>query len=151
MEMSIALQIALLLASLAIVVLVVCIVPIAFQVGHSMKHLALTTERLEASAQALLQDSRGLVQSISELSERTNQYMEEVGKVSRVVQIWTERVDQFVRQVGSLVEPPILSLLFNSKMLRVGATVFLRTLLQPHKPEQLKNQHNPIREERDHV
>jgi len=149
--MSIALQIALFLASLAIVVLVVCIVPIAFQVGHSLKHLALTTERLEASAQSLLQDSRGLVQSISDLSERTNRYMEEVGKVSRVVQLWTERVDQFVRQVGSLVEPPILSLVCNSTVLRVGVAAFLRTLLHPHRQEKSKDQHNPRKKGEDDV
>jgi len=147
MEMSIALQIALFLASLAIVVLVVCIVPIAFQVGHSMKHLARTTERLEASTQALLHDSRELVRNITDLSDRTSRYMEEAGKVSHIVHLWAERADQFSKVVGSLVEPSILSLLFDSKALRVGATVFLKTLLRPHKQEQSEKRHNPIGEE----
>lgn len=149
--MSIALQVALFLASLAIVALVVCIVPIAIQVGRSLRHLGVTTERLEATVETLLQDSRELVRNVGDLSDRTKRNMEEMEKVVRIAQLWTERVDQFVRQIGSIVEPPMLSLFRNSKVLRMGVAVFLQTLLNPHRPERPKDQHNPTREEQNHV
>jgi uncharacterized protein YoxC len=151
MEMSLALQIALFLASLAIVALAVCVVPIAIQVGRSLQHLALATERLEASAQMLAEESRELVRSVSCISDRTNRYMEEMGKAIRVVEIWTERADQFVRQVGEAVEPPILSLVRGTNGLRAGASAFLRTLFHRQQQERPKDAYNSTGEERNHV
>lgn len=145
------LQIVLILASVSIVALVIAVVPVAIQAGRTLRHLALATERLETTAQTLLQDSRELVRNVSDLSQRTDRYMEEAGRLASIAQVWTERVDHFVRHVGSMVESPVLSLVRKTSLLRVGAYAFVRSLLESRGDAGSKVQHSPVREERYHV
>lgn len=146
-----ALEIALILASVSIVALVIAAIPLAIQAGRTLLHLAATTERLETTAQMLLQDSRELVQNFRDLSQRTNRCLEEAGKVVSIAQHWTERVDQIVKQVGSMVEPPVVSMVRKTSLLSVGAHAFVHALLEPRGDAGSKVQHSPIKEEKYHV
>lgn len=146
MEMSSALQYAVFAASIAVIVLVICVVPVVFHLWRSIIHLTVKTERLETNAQMLLEESRELVRNAGNLSERTNQYLEEVGKVMLTVQHWTEKTNRLISQIGLIVDPSVLALVRNSKMLRVGATAFLRALLHPNRREPSKNQNTSTKE-----
>jgi uncharacterized protein YoxC len=138
--MSAALQVILFLASLAFIVLVGCIIFIAFQVLRQLQHLVLTVEQLKANMQVLLEDSRELVRNVNELAKRANQQMDDMGKVVRTVQQWTERGDRLVNEVGSAIEPPVFSLVQNLNLLRAAVTTFLKVLLHPHQYKQTKKE-----------
>jgi uncharacterized protein YoxC len=127
MEISAALQVALFLASVAIVVLVACLVPIAFQARRHLEHLALTAEQLKAKLEALVLDSRELVRNVDALSKRVNQQMDEVGHVVHTAREWTDRADRIVNEVGSAIEPSVFSFVQTLNLLRKGASTMIQT------------------------
>jgi uncharacterized protein YoxC len=129
MEISSILQVALFLASVAIIVLVACLVPIAFQARRHLEHLALTAEQLKAKLEVLVQDSRELVRNVDTLSKRVNQQMDEVDHVVRTARQWTDRADRLVNEVSSAIEPSVFSFIQNLNLLRRGATTIVQTLL----------------------
>ena len=55
--MSAALQVALFVASVAFIVLVVCLIPIAFQMRRKLEQLVIAAEELKEKSQALVEDS----------------------------------------------------------------------------------------------
>jgi uncharacterized protein YoxC len=143
--MSIALQAALILASLALSALVACMVPIAFQVRRRLDRMALTAERLEANVTLLVHDSREMARSVNELAHRASQPVDDATRVVRLVQQWTERADRLVSEVGSAIEPPVLSLVRSASLLGAGTATFLRALFHPN------HNGNPANKEDDHV
>jgi uncharacterized protein YoxC len=145
MEMSAALQVALFLASLAIIALVACLVPIAFSVWRRLERLSLTAEQLKANVDGLVHDSREMVRSVNGLATRANQQMDEAAEVVQTVQQWTKRADRLVNEVGAAIEPPVFSLLRNMNLLRTGATTFLQALFHN------KQNNNQAKQEKHHV
>src|ERR1017187_1164027 len=142
--MSIALQVALFVASLAFIVLVVCLIPLAFQARRKLEQLLAATEELKIKAQALVEDSHEMVKNVTDLSKRANEELDEVSHVVGTVRQWTERADQLVNEVGSAIEPPVHSIVRNMNLFRTGVTTFLQVLLN-------RNQHNQTKREQDHV
>jgi uncharacterized protein YoxC len=142
--MSVVLQVALIMASLAIVVLVACLVPLLFLSWRQIKQLALTAESLKISLESLILDSRGLVRNAKHLSERADQNLENINHVVHTVDQWTQRADRLVNELGSAIEPPVFLLLRNVNRIRtVISTFFLRLL--PHR--QVTQSNEPIRKE----
>jgi uncharacterized protein YoxC len=146
MEISVALQIALFFASLSVIVLVACIVPIAFQTRRNSEQLLRTIEELKSNTQLLAQDSRELVRSLNDLCRRANQQMDELSQILRTAQQWTQRADRLVEEVGSAIEPPVFSLARNLNLFRTGATTFLRTLFHLNHHNQTKERGNHVRQ-----
>lgn len=148
MEMSVALQIALFFASLSVIVLVACVIPIAFRTRRNSEQLLRTFEELKSNTQTLAQDSHELVRNLNDLCRRANQQMDEVGQILRTAQQWTQRANRLVEEVGAAVEPPVFALARNMNLLRTGATTFLRTLfhLNHH-----NHTHNQTKERANHV
>jgi uncharacterized protein YoxC len=142
--MSAALQVALFVASLAFIVLVVCLIPIVFQARRKLEQLLAATEELKEKARALVEDSHEMVRNVTDLSKRANEELDEVGRVVQTVHQWTERADRLVNEVGSVIEPPVHSALRNMNLFRTGVTTFLQVLLH-------RNQHNQTKREQDHV
>jgi uncharacterized protein YoxC len=142
--MSAALQVASFVASLAIVVLVVCLIPIIFQARRQLEQLVITAGELKEKALALVQDSHEMVQKVSELSKRANGELDEVSCMVQTARQWTERVDRLVNEVESAIEPPVHSVVRNISLFRTGVTTFLQVLSH-------RNQHNRIKKEQDHV
>jgi len=146
--MSAVLEVALISASAAIVVLVACLVPVIFLARRQLKQLALTAENLKTNLESLMLDSRELVRNVRILSERANLHLENVGRVVHTVRQWTERADRIVDELGSVVEPPVLSFVRNMNLLRMGVTTFFQRLLHQDRENETDS---PIRKEIDHV
>ena len=128
MEMSTVLQVALFFASLAIILLVACIVPIAFQVRRRLEQLALTADSLKASGELLVRDSRELVLNVNDLAVRANQQLDDAAEVVHTVRQWTQRTDRLLNEVGSVVEPPVFTIVRKINLLRAGASTLFKVL-----------------------
>ncbi len=145
--MSIALQVALFLASLAIVILVGCLVPMAFLMRSHLDSLVRTAEQSKTDMQTLVHDSHELIRTITDLSKRASRQLDEIDLVVATVREWTERADHFVNEVGSVVEPPVFTIARNMNQLRTGMTGFLHALLNSFH----RNQSNKLHSETKHV
>ena len=143
--MSTALQVPLFVASVAVIVLAACIVPLAFQARRRLGRLALTAEEFKADVKVLVQDSREMVRNMNELATRANRQLGDTAKVVNTVQRWTERADRLVDEVGSAIEPPVFSLVRNMNLFRTGATTFLQTIFRT------KQNNHQTKQEKDHV
>ena len=126
--MSPVLQVAMFLASLAIIGLAICVIYISFQASAQLKQLSSAAEQMKADLEVLVQHSHTLISQVTEVSKRVSQQVDEVETVVRTVRQWTERADRVVDEVGSVIEPPIFSTVRNLNILRKGAAAFLQAL-----------------------
>jgi len=129
-------------------VLVACLVPVLFLARRQLKQLVLTAENMKIALESLIFDSRELVRNVRLLSERANLHLDNVGRMVDTVHQWTERADRLVDELGSVVEPPVLSLVRNMNLLRMGVTTFFQRLL--HQDQENQTDH-PTRKEIDRV
>ena len=136
MPMSIVLQVALFFASLAIIVLVACLIPIAFQARRHLEQLVDIAGQLKVDLAVIARDGKDLMQNLNALASRANRQMEDVEQVVRTVRQWSERTDRLVNVLGAALEPPVVAVMRNLNFLRTGVTTFFQALLQ-------RNQHNP--------
>ena len=135
MEMSLALQVALFLASLAVIALAACVIYICLQARAQIKQLNCAAEQMKADLQVLVQDSHELISKVTEVTGRVSQQVDEAETVMRTVRQWTDRADRIVEEVGSAIEPPLFSAVRNLNFFRKGAVAFLQALFH-------HNQHN---------
>ena len=126
--MSNLLQIALFLASVAVVTFVAFCIPAILQLRKHTARLARTLEELKAEVSPLVQDGRKLLHNVNELSTRVHRQCDEVEDVIQTVRGWTgQRADRVVEEVGSVLEPPILTAARNSRTsFARGSRSFLR-------------------------
>lgn len=142
--MSTALQVALFIASLTFVVLALCIIPVAFHLRRKLEQLVNTVGELKEKLEALAADSHTMVRNVTDLSKRAHQQLDEVDQVVQTARQWAKRADKIVDEIGSVVEPPVHSLVRNVNLFRTGIAAFLQFLSH-------RNQHNPTTKESDHV
>ena len=121
--MSIALQIALFVASVAVVIFVAVCVPALLQLRQQAAQMAQTLAELKAEVSLLVQDGRELLHNVNELSTRAHQQCDDVERVIQTVRGWTERADRVVEEVGSVLEPPILTAARNAQIFRKGIAI----------------------------
>jgi uncharacterized protein YoxC len=133
--MSMPLQIALFLASIAIVIFVAFCIPSMLQLRKHAERMTQTLAELKAETSLLVQDSRKVLHNVNELSTRAHQQCDDVEQVIQTVRGWTERVDRVVEEVGSVLEPPILTAARNAQIFRKGVAKFFETFLN-------RNHHN---------
>jgi len=100
--MGIALQIALFLAAVSVVVMVAVLIPVFLGMR---KHLA----ELNTDVKLLVQDSRTMVQNVNQLTTRTHQQIDEVEQSLCIVRGWLDRADRLVHQAGDLIEGPLFT------------------------------------------
>lgn len=134
--MSMALEIALFVASIAFIVMVICIIPLAFQAVRWLESLVVSAEQLKANVQVLLQDSRDLVKNVDILSKQAQVQMDDVTKVVHTIQKWTDRADWLANEVASVIEPPVLAFVNKTRLFHLGVSTFVQVLLRMH------NKHN---------
>lgn len=134
------LQVALFLASVAVVIFVAYCLPVIIQLRKHAARMAQTLEELKTEVSLLVQDSRKMVHSVNELSTRANQQCDDVERVIQTVRGWTERVDRIVGKVGSVLEPPVLTAARNAQTFLNGIATFFGTFLN-------RNHHQPQKEE----
>ena len=118
------LQIALILASVAVVIFVVYCIPAVLQLRKDAERMTRTLEELKAEVSILVQDSRTLLHSVNELSTRANKQCDDVERVIQTVRSWTDRVDRVVEEFGTAIEPPILAMARNVQVFYKGITKF---------------------------
>ena len=109
MPMSIVLQVALFFASLAIIVLVACLIPIAFQARRHLEQLVDIAGQLKVDLAVIARDGQELMQNLNALASRANRQMEDVEQVVRTVRQWSERTDRLVNVLGAALEPPVVA------------------------------------------
>jgi len=126
--MSMALQIAQFLASVAVVVFVVLLVPVLVGLREHVARALRELEELKSDVKLLVQDSRTMVQNVNGLTTRAQLQMEEVDKLLRLVRGWSERTDRVVNDVGDLVEGPLLTATRLVKLVHLGLGRFLESL-----------------------
>jgi len=143
-QMSAVLQVALFFASVAVVIFVAFCIPAMFQLRKHTERMSQTLAELKTEVSVLVQESRTLLRSVSELSARANQQCDDVEQVIHTVRVWTERVDRVVEEVGSVLEPPILTVARNAQIFRKGIAKFFETFLN-------RNHHPLQKTEEQHV
>src|SRR6266403_335161 len=105
--MSTALQIALFLASAAVVVFVLFLIPAFIGIRKHAARASRDLDELKSDVKLLVQDSRTMVQNVNDLASRAHRELDEVHNVIRIVRAWSERADRIVEEVGDVVEAPI--------------------------------------------
>jgi uncharacterized protein YoxC len=123
-----ALQVAFFLASLAIVILVAWVVPMAFLMRQHLKSLVNSAEQSKSDMQTLVRHSQELIRNVTEILRWASKQMDEVGQVVATVREWTESADHFLKEVGSVVEPSVFTIVRNMNLLRSGVSGFLHAL-----------------------
>jgi uncharacterized protein YoxC len=141
--MAIPLQIALFLASVAVVIFVAYCIPAMLQLRKHAARMTQTLAELKVEVSLLVQDSRTLLHNVNELSTRAHQQCDDVEEVIQTVRSWTERVDRVVEELGSVLEPPLLTAARNAQIFRKGITKFFETFLNRthHQPQEAEEQH----------
>jgi uncharacterized protein YoxC len=130
--MSMILQTVLIMALVAFIILVACLVPVIFQARRQMEHLIAADKELKTGLQVFLQDSHDLIRNVNELVKRAHQQMEHLDKAAYTVRQWTERADRLAGQVSAAIEPPVLSLVNGINLVRTGVASFLEAFNKPH-------------------
>jgi uncharacterized protein YoxC len=133
--MSTVLQVALFLASVAIVVFVAFCIPAILQLRQHAARMTQMLAELKAEVSLLVQDSRKVLYSVNELALRAHEQCDDVEQVLQTVRGWAERVDHVVDEVGSAVEPPVLAAARNVQIFYKGIAKFFETFLN-------RNHHN---------
>ena len=142
--MTMALQIASLIALSLFIILVLCLIPAIFYIRSKLADLLLARSRLEAELHLIVENSRQLVQNVNDITKRVNEQLDDAGKVVHTVVQWTDMANRIVTAVDSIIEPPISGLARKINLFRLGLSVFTQVLCA-------KRSNNPKQEEEDHV
>ena len=145
--MSIPLQIALFLASVAVVIFVAFCIPAILQLRNHAARLTQTLAELKAEVSLLVQDSRRLLHNVNELSTRATRQCDDVERVIQTVRGWTERVDRVVEEVGSVLEPPVLTAARNALIFRKGIAKFFEIFLNRTHRQSQKAEEQHVRQQ----
>jgi uncharacterized protein YoxC len=105
--MSTALQIALFLASVAVVVFILFLIPVFIGLRKHVAQAARQLDVLKSDVKLLVQDSRTMMQNVDKLTSRAHPQLDEVDKIVRIARVWSERTRRIVEEVGDVVEAPI--------------------------------------------
>jgi len=141
--MSMPLQVALFLASVAVVVFVVLLIALLLALRKQAEQAVRQLEEVKSDVKLLVQDSRTLLQNVNSLVTRANQQMDDVSKVTGIVRGWSERANRLVDEIGAAVEPPIFTAARNIGILRKGVGIFMDVLLRRnHHTEEEQEEHH---------
>jgi uncharacterized protein YoxC len=145
--MSTPLQIALFLASVAVVIFVACCIPAMLQLRKHAASMTQTLGELKAEVSLLVHDAHKLLHNVNELSARVHRQCDEVEHVIQTVRGWTERADRVVEEVGTVLEPPILTAVRNANIFRKGIAKFFETFLnRTHHEPQNKSEEQHVKQ-----
>ncbi len=124
--MGMALQIALFLACVSVVVLVATLIPVILGLRKRLADAARELAELKTDVRLLVQDSRTMVQNVNKLTTQAQRQMDEVDQLLRLFRGWSERANRLVHQAGDLIEGPI----FTGARILTGLGKLLRAWLQ---------------------
>src|SRR5271170_7954108 len=116
--MSSALQVALFLACVAVVLFVLLLIPLSILLYRRASSVARQLEELNTNLKELIQDSRTMVQNISLLSTHANEQLDELDKIVGIVRELSERANHVAEEISDAIESPVLKIARSLKMLR---------------------------------
>jgi uncharacterized protein YoxC len=128
--MSTALQIALFVTCVAVVLFLLSLIPLSILLYRCASRVARQLEEVKPDLMKLIQDSRAIVENVHLLSSRANQQLDEVGKVVRFVRGWSERIDHAVEEVTTLVETPAAKIARSIRMLHKTWRLIVSALVE---------------------
>ena len=133
-----ALQAALYVGSVAIIVLVTVLIVLLLQFRRQIERIVRAVEDLKSEVTPLAQETRVVVENLRELSGRVQEQWKEVEKIVDTARIWSQRANHLVDEIGSVVEPPIFAASRNIQILRAGLATFVRALSNRKQQHQQK-------------
>jgi hypothetical protein len=137
-QLPVALQAALYVASLAIVVSVPILVGTLLRFRKQLERVVGAVEELGAEMKPLAQEARLVVDGLRDLSGRAQEQWTEVEGIIDTARHWTERADHLMDEIGSAVGPPIFAATHGIRLLRRGLGVFAQVLLNRNQLRQRK-------------
>jgi uncharacterized protein YoxC len=123
-----ALQAALYAGSAAIIALVAVLTVLLLQFRRQVERVVQAVEELKAEVSPLVQETRGVVEQVRDLSWRVQGQWMEVERIVGTARSWSQRVNRLVAGVGSVMELRILAASFNLRALGKGLETFVRAL-----------------------
>ena len=133
-----ALQAALYVGSVAIVVLVSVLTILLLQFRTQMERVVRAVEEIKAEVNPLVQEMRVVVERLRNLSGRVQGQWMEVERIIDTARTWSQRANHLVEGIGSVVEPPIFAASRSIYVLRRGLETFARAFLKRKQQHQQK-------------
>jgi len=100
------------------VLFVLLLIPLSILLYRRASSLARQLEELNTDLKELVQDSRTMVQNISQLSTHANEQLDELDQVVGIVRGWSERANHVAEEISDAIESPVLKVARSLKMLR---------------------------------
>jgi len=141
--MSTALQIALFLASVAVVVFVLFLILVFIGLRKHVAHATRQLDELKSDVKLLVQDSRTMVQNVDNLAGRAHVQLDEVEKMVRTVRGWSERANRIVEEVGDVVEAPIFTVTRIIGIVHKGLSTLLDAVAKKDRQPELTDTESP--------
>ncbi len=133
-----ALQAALYVGSVAIIVLVAVLTVLLLQFRRQIERVVRAVEEFKAEVNPLAQETRVVVERLRDLSGRVQGRWMEMERIIDTVRTWSQRANHLVEGIGSVVEPPIFAASRNIHILRKGLETFVRALSNRRRQHQEK-------------
>lgn len=128
LQLPMALQVSLYVASAAIVLLVAVLTVVALQLRGKIERVVRAVEEIKAEVNPLVQDTRVVMETIRDLSGRVHGQWMEVEQIIDTARTWSQRVSHLMERIGSIVETPIFAASNKIHILRRGLETFVRVL-----------------------
>lgn len=128
--MSEALQVVLILAAAAFLVLMVVLTQLAVEARKRIASLARSADEVKLRLDDVLRDSNELIRNLNVMTCHLQGELDEVDRLVQTARLWTNRADRLVDEVGSVVEPPVRAVARTNRVLRAGLGAFIKTLFE---------------------
>jgi len=92
-NLSTAVQVALLIASTAFVFLVACLIPVVFRAQRQVERLVVAVGEVKSDLDVLVDEGHELVRNVNTLVARVNGHVQEAEQIAGTVRRWTRNVD----------------------------------------------------------
>jgi methyl-accepting chemotaxis protein len=131
-QIPMALQAVLYMGSISITLLVAVLIVQLLRFRRQTERVVRAVEELKAEVDPLVQETRIVVESLKDLSARAQRQWIEVEEIIDTAQNWTQRVNQLVEGIGSVM-PPIAAAILNIQTLRKGLRTFVQAFTNRRK------------------
>ena len=142
--MSVALQVALFLASVAVVVFVSFVIPVVVCLSKYAARATRELEALKSDVNLLVHDSRHTLQNVNDLTSRAHRQLDEVDKVVRSARAWSDRAGRIVDGVGDVVDAPIFTAARVISIIHKGVSRIFEVLANKDHQPTLKENAGPV-------
>jgi hypothetical protein len=89
----------------------------------------IATEGMKLELDPLVVEVRDLVGRVHTVGTQAHEQLQELHNVVRTVTNWAERADHLVNEVGSAIEPPVLTATRTVNIVCAGMNGFVRVLM----------------------